>query len=58
MKAKKEQEVKLIIIRRHEPDEFLDLMLRLSPVFSEWQATKNEPKKGNKNRVAKQRNKL
>jgi hypothetical protein len=38
MKAKKEKEVRLIIIRRHEPDGFLDLMLRLSPVFSEWQA--------------------
>jgi hypothetical protein len=51
MKAKKdktEKEVKLIIVRRHEPDEFTDLMLRLAPVFSVWQATTRKHGKDNK----------
>ena len=37
-----EKEVKLIIVRRHDPDEFTHLMLRLAPVYSEWQNTARE----------------
>ena len=56
MKAKKdktEKEVKIIIVRRHEPDEFMDLMLRLSPVFSEWQTDIKKNGKGKKSQREK-----
>jgi hypothetical protein len=53
---KKEKEIKFIIVRRHEPDEFMDLMLRLIPVFSEWQNGTKKNCDNKKRRVVAQRN--
>lgn len=51
MEAQKdsEKEVKLIIVRRHDPDEFSHLMLRLASVYSEWKNAEKEDQQNSNN---------